>query len=109
MLLVDEGREKYVLTSSLLECVLIFVSYRDTFSVRSCPSMAVHPKTDGAKGRKSQSIQPREKQLSRAFPDLELRRGLAGSVGLATSSLHLPLLNLASFCFLPQLLVPDTS
>ena len=42
-----------------------------------------HPKTDGAKGRKSQSIQPREKQLSRAFPDLELPRGSAGSVGLA--------------------------
>lgn len=42
-----------------------------------------HPKTDGAKGRKSQSIQPREKQLLRAFPDLELPRGLAGSVGLA--------------------------
>ena len=41
-----------------------------------------HPKTDGAKGIKSQSIQPKEKQLSRAFPDLEFPRGLAGAVGL---------------------------
>lgn len=42
-----------------------------------------HPKTDGATGRKSQSVQPKEKQLSRAFPGLELPRGLASAVGLA--------------------------
>lgn len=54
-----------------------------------------HPKTDGAKGRKSQSIQPREKQLLRAFPDLELPRGLAGSVGLAWQ----PSFSLTQSCF----------